>query len=84
MQKITPCLWFHNNIEEAINFYSSVFKEVKVGKLVRYGDAVPDRKGQVLTATLEILGQPFLLLNGGPEFRFTEAVSFVVHCENQE
>ena len=84
MQKITPCLWFNNNAEEAIDFYSQVFKDVKVGKLVRYGDAVPQLKGQVVTASVEILGQPFTMLNGGPKFQFTEAVSFVVHCQNQE
>jgi predicted 3-demethylubiquinone-9 3-methyltransferase (glyoxalase superfamily) len=84
MQKITPFLWFNNNAEEAVQFYTSVFKEAKVGKVVRYGDAVPDLKGQVLTASLELAGQQFTLLNGGPKFKFTEAVSFVVHCESQE
>jgi predicted 3-demethylubiquinone-9 3-methyltransferase (glyoxalase superfamily) len=84
MQKITPFLWFDNNAEDAAMFYSSVFKEAKLGKMVRYGDAVPALKGQVLTASLELFGQQYTLLNGGPKFRFTEAVSFVVHCENQE
>ena len=84
MQKITPFLWFDGNAEEAANFYSSVFKDAKVGKILRYGDAVPQLKGQVLTVSLELFGQPFTLLNGGPQFTFTEAVSFAVHCENQE
>src|SRR6476620_928286 len=84
MQKITPFLWFDGNAEEAANFYSSVFKDAKVGKIMRYGDAVPKLKGQVLTVSLELFGQPFTLLNGGPQFKFTEAVSFAVHCENQE
>jgi predicted 3-demethylubiquinone-9 3-methyltransferase (glyoxalase superfamily) len=84
MQKITPFLWFDGNAEEAANFYSSVFKDAKVGKILRYGDAVPQLKGQVLTVSLELFGQPFTLLNGGPQFSFTEAVSFAVHCENQE
>ena len=84
MQKITPFLWFNNNAEEAANFYTSVFKDAKLGKLTRYGDAVPELKGQVLTVSLELFGQEFTLLNGGPVFTFTEAVSFVIHCENQE
>jgi predicted 3-demethylubiquinone-9 3-methyltransferase (glyoxalase superfamily) len=61
-----------------------VFKEAKVGNLVRYNDAMPAYKGQVLTASLEIFGQHFTLLNGGPKFKFTEAISFVVHCQSQE
>lgn len=84
MQKITPFLWFDGNAEEAANFYSSVFKDAKVGKILRYGDAVPQLKGQVLTVSLELFGQSFTLLNGGPKFTFTEAVSFAVHCESQE
>src|SRR5829696_2436881 len=84
MQKITPFLWFDANAEEALAFYTSVFKEAKVGNVVRYGDAMPNLKGQVLTASLEIFGQHFTLLNGGPQFKFTEAISFVVNCESQE
>ena len=84
MQKITPFLWFDGNAEEAANFYSSVFKDAKVGKILRYGDAVPQLKGQVLTVSLELFGQSFTLLNGGPKSTFTEAVSFAVHCESQE
>jgi predicted 3-demethylubiquinone-9 3-methyltransferase (glyoxalase superfamily) len=84
MQKITPFLWFDNNAEEAANFYTTVFKDSRVGKVVRYGDAVPQLKGQVLTVSLSLFGQEYTLLNGGPKFKFTEAISFVVHCENQE
>ncbi|HYO20824.1 MAG TPA: VOC family protein [Flavisolibacter sp.] len=82
MQKITPFLWFNDNAEEAMNFYTSVFKEAKAGNVVRLNN-VPGQ-GQVLTATLELFGQKFTLLNGGPKFQFTEAVSFVVNCESQE
>ena len=84
MQKITPFLWFDNNAEEAAKYYSTVFKESKLGNMVRYGDAVPGLKGQVLTASLELFGQQYTLLNGGPRYKFTEAVSFVVHCNSQE
>ena len=84
MQKITPFLWFDNNAEEAANFYTTVFKDSRVGKVVCYGDAVPQLKGQVLTVSLSLFGQEYTLLNGGPKFKFTEAISFVVHCENQE
>ena len=84
MQKITPFLWFDDNAEEALNFYTSVFKEAKAGNVVRYNDAMPTLKGRILTATLEIFGQHFTLLNGGPRFKFTEAISFVVHCQSQE
>ena len=83
MQKITPFLWFNNNAEEAMDFYTSVFKEAKAGNVVRLNN-VPGQQGQVLTATLELFGQNFTLLNGGPNFQFTEAVSFVVNCEGQE
>lgn len=79
MQKITPFLWFNDNAEEALGFYTSVFKEAKTGTVVRIS---PENK--VLTATLEIFGQTFVLLNGGPQFTFTEAVSFVVNCETQD
>lgn len=82
MQKITPFLWFNDNAEEALNFYTSVFKEAKAGNVVRFD--VPGQQGKVLTATMELFGQTFTLLNGGPQFEFTEAVSFVVNCESQE
>jgi len=84
MQKITPFLWFDNNAEEAMNFYTSVFKNSKIVKVTRYPDSVPARTGTVLTGTMQIEGQEFVLLNGGPQFKFTEAISFVVNCENQE
>ena len=84
MQKITPFLWFDNNAEEAMNFYASVFKDSKIGKVTRYPDDFPGRGGTVLTGTIQIEGQEFVVLNGGPQFKFTEAISFVVNCENQE
>jgi predicted 3-demethylubiquinone-9 3-methyltransferase (glyoxalase superfamily) len=88
MQKITPFLWFDNKAEEAINFYVSIFKNAKVGSITRYGEEgaeVSGRpKGTVMTATFELEGQEFIALNGGPQFKFTEAISFVVNCEGQE
>ena len=83
-QKITPFLWFDNNAEEAMNFYVSVFNNSKIGTVTRYGDAGPGPKGSVLTAAFELEGQKFVALNGGPRFKFTEAVSFVINCETQE
>ena len=84
MQKITPFLWFDNNAEEAANFYLSVFNDSKLLKVSRYSEAGPGPKGSVMVAEFEIQGQKFIALNGGPHFKFTEAVSFVVNCENQE
>ena len=84
MQKITPFLWFDNNAEEAAKFYTSVFKNSKILKVARYGDAGPGPKGSVMTVSFQIEGQQFIALNGGPQFKFTEAVSFVVNCETQE
>jgi predicted 3-demethylubiquinone-9 3-methyltransferase (glyoxalase superfamily) len=85
MKKIRPCLWFDGQAEEAMNFYTSIFKNSKKGEITRYGEAVPwGKPGSVLTATFELDGQEFMALNGGPEFKFTEAVSFVVDCETQE
>jgi predicted 3-demethylubiquinone-9 3-methyltransferase (glyoxalase superfamily) len=84
MQKISPFLWFDNEAEEAMNFYVSVFKNSKVGNLTRYGDAGPGPKGSVMTASFELEGQQFTALNGGPHFKFTEAISFFVNCETQE
>ena len=83
-QKITPFLWFDSNAEEAMNFYVSVFKNSKVGTVTRYGDAGPGPKGSVLTASFELQGEKFVALNGGPQFKFTEAISFVINCENQQ
>ncbi len=86
--KITPCLWFDNQAEEAVNFYVSIFKNSKVGRIACYGEAgakVSGRpKGSVMTVTFEIEGQEFLALNGGPHFKFTEAISFIVNCETQK
>ena len=84
MQKIHPFLWFDTAAEEAMHFYCSVFKNSKVGKVVRYGDAGPGPKGSAMTATFELEGQRFTALNGGPHFKFTEAISFVVDCKTQE
>ncbi|HET6891016.1 MAG TPA: VOC family protein [Pyrinomonadaceae bacterium] len=83
-QKITTFLWFNNNAEEAANFYVSVFKNSKILNTTRYGDAGPGPKGTVMTIDFELDGQRFTGLNGGPQFKFTEAVSFVVHCKTQE
>jgi predicted 3-demethylubiquinone-9 3-methyltransferase (glyoxalase superfamily) len=83
MQKITPFLWFNDNAEEAMNFYVSTFKNSKVGSISRYGDAGPGPKGSVMTATFQLDGQEFIALNGGPQFKFTEAISFLVNCETQ-
>ena len=83
-QKITTFLWFDNQAEEAINFYVSIFKNSRVGDIVRYGDTGPGPKGQVMTAEFELDGQQFTALNGGPNFKFTEAVSLVVNCETQD
>ena len=88
MQKITPFLWFDDKAEEAANFYVSLFKNSKVGEISRYGEAgekVAGRpKGTVMTVEFQLDGQEFVALNGGPHFKFTEAVSLVVNCETQE
>jgi len=83
-QKITPFLWFDNNAEEAMNFYVSVFNNSKISTVTRYGDAGPGPKGSVLTAAFELEGQKFVALNGGPRFKFSEAISFVINCETQK
>jgi len=84
MQKITPFLWFDNQAEEAVKFYTSIFKNSKIGTVARYGEAGPGPAGSVMTASFELDGQEFVALNGGPIFKFTEAISFVVNCETQE
>jgi predicted 3-demethylubiquinone-9 3-methyltransferase (glyoxalase superfamily) len=85
MQKITPFLWFDNQAEEAVNFYVSVFKNSKVKTMTHYtGEEPLGQKGSVMTVAFELDGQEFVALNGGPRFKFTEAVSFVVNCETQE
>ena len=84
MQKITPFLWFNNNVEEAVLFYTAVFKDSKVSNMVRYPEGGPGPAGTVMTAKFELQGQEFIALNGGPLYTFNEAVSFVVNCESQE
>ena len=87
MQKITPCLWFDSNAEEAAEFYTSIFKKSKIGKISRYGkegyEIHGKPEGTVLTVEFELNGQTFTALNGGPAFKFNEAISFQVHCESQ-
>lgn len=83
MQKITPFLWFDHQAEEAMNFYTSVFKNAEVGGVTRYGKGSPGPEGSVMTASFELEGLQFTALNGGPQFKFTEAISFVVDCESQ-
>jgi predicted 3-demethylubiquinone-9 3-methyltransferase (glyoxalase superfamily) len=84
MQKITPFLWFDDKAEEAMNFYVSIFKNSKRGRISRYGEAGPGPKGTVMVATFQLEGQEFMALNGGPHFKFTEAISLVVNCETQD
>ncbi len=88
MQKITPFLWFDNNAEEAVNFYVSIFKNSKVGKVTRYNEASAKAagrpEGSVMTLEFQLEGQNFVAINAGPHFKFTEAISFVVDCGSQE
>jgi predicted 3-demethylubiquinone-9 3-methyltransferase (glyoxalase superfamily) len=88
MKNITPCLWFDSNAEEAVRFYTSIFKNSKIGNISRYGEAGYEfhRKppGTVMTMEFELNGRPFTALNGGPMFKFNEAISFQVYCESQE
>jgi len=84
MQKITPFLWFDGNAEEAMNYYVSIFKNSKVGRVSRYGDAGPGPKGSVMSATFQLEGQEFYALNGGPVYKFSPAISFFVDCKTQE
>jgi predicted 3-demethylubiquinone-9 3-methyltransferase (glyoxalase superfamily) len=84
MQKITPFLWFNDNAEEAMSFYVSIFKNSKILSVRRFGDAGPGPKGKVFTGTFQLEGQLFMALNGGPQFRFTEALSLFVDCKTQE
>lgn len=84
MQNITPMLWFDNNAEEAVDFYASIFPQTKIGKVLRYSEAGPGQTGSVMTIAFELNGQEFVALNGGPIYKFTPAVSFVVHCETQD
>jgi len=83
-QKITPFLWFDNQAEEAMNHYVSIFPKSRIVNVSRYGEAGPGPAGTVMVGTFEIEGQQFLALNGGPHFKFSEAISLVVNCESQE
>ena len=83
MQKITPFLWFDTQAEEAVKYYTSIFKDSRIKAILRHGDAGPGPKGSVLTVDFELEGQPFTALNGGPQFKFNESVSFLVHCKTQ-
>ena len=83
-QKITTYLWFDNNAEEAMNFYTSIFKNSKLLDVARYGEAGPGPKGTIMAGTFQLEGQQFMALNGGPRFKFTEAISLFVNCETQE
>src|SRR5262245_40814251 len=84
MQKITPFLWFDGNAEDAILFYTTVFKDAKVLGTSRYGELGPGPAGSLMTGTIELNGQEFMVLNGGPQFKFTEAISFFLRCETQQ
>ena len=84
MQKITPFLWFDDQAEEAMHFYTSIFRNSKVGTVSRYPEGAPGPAGKVMSATFQLEGQEFMALNGGPLFKFTEAISFFVNCETQE
>ena len=84
MQKITPFLWFDDKIEEAVNFYVSVFDDARIVSASRYGDAGPGPAGSIMSMTFELAGQEFMALNGGPRFKFTEAISFFVKCKTQD
>lgn len=84
MQKIVPFLWFDDKAEEAANFYVSIFKNSKIVSVTRYGAAGPGPKGSVMSVTFELEGQPFYALNGGPQFKFTPAISLFVNCETQQ
>jgi predicted 3-demethylubiquinone-9 3-methyltransferase (glyoxalase superfamily) len=84
MQKITPMLWFDGQAEEAANHYVRIFKDARIVNVARYGDAGPGPKGSVMVVEFELQGQRFTALNGGPQFKFDEAISFVVNCKDQE
>ena len=84
MEKITPCLWFDTEGEEAAQFYTSVFPNSRIVEVTRYGSAGPRAEGSVMTVSFELDGQPFTALNGGPDFKFNEALSLEVHCESQD
>ena len=83
-QKIIPFLWFDNQAEESANFYIDIFKNSRINNISRYGEAGPGPKGSVMTVSFELEGQEFTALNGGPQFKFTEAISFYVKCKSQD
>ena len=84
MHTISPFLWFNNNAEEAVNFYTSTFKDSKITATTRYGSGGPGPAGSVMTMSFELNGQHFTALNGGPHYQFTPAISFVIMCSDQE
>ncbi len=84
MQKITPFLWFDGQAEEAVNFYTSIFKNSKILNIARYGEGGPGPAGSAMTVAFELEGQEFTALNGGPQYKFTEAISFLVNCKTQK
>ena len=84
LRKITPCLWFDTEGEEAAAFYTSIFENSRILRVTHYGSAGPRPEGMVMTVSFELEGQEFIALNGGPEFTFNEAISFQVNCESQE
>ncbi len=84
IQKITPFLWFDHQAEEAVNFYTSIFPNSKIVKVLRYNEAGPGPAGSAMTIEFQLEGQTFVALNGGPIFKFTEAISFVVNCQTQD
>ena len=83
MKKLTPFLWFNTQAEEAARYYCSIFKDSSIGKIMRYGEAGPGPKGSVMTVEFTLEGKDFVALNGGPQYPFTPAVSFVVDCKDQ-
>ncbi len=84
MQKIIPFLWFDSQAEDAAKFYTSIFKNSKIGRISRYGETGPGPEGTVMSVTFQLEGQDFYALNGGPQFTFSPAISFFVNCETQE
>src|SRR6266496_2738237 len=84
MQKITPFLWFDSDAEQAAKFYVSIFKNSRIKNVTRYGEAGPGPKGTAMSVTFQLEGQQFIALNGGPQFKFTEAISLLVNCDTQQ
>jgi predicted 3-demethylubiquinone-9 3-methyltransferase (glyoxalase superfamily) len=84
MSKITPFLWFDHQAEEAMNFYTSIFPDSRVGEVSRYPEGGPGEAGSVMSGSFVLQGQEFMVLNGGPQFKFNEAISLFVRCETQE